>query len=111
MANRNFTLTSKLYYFLLTLASIAFITPASFSQNASPNLGLGNQLLGQQQNSIQFIENKGQWPSQIVYKADVPGGQMLATPDGMIVGKYNPASLQALEAYLTKREEIGKGLH
>jgi hypothetical protein len=37
------------------------------------------------------MENKGQWPSHILYRADVSGAQMLATKEGMLVGKYDLA--------------------
>ena len=35
--------------------------------------------------AIWFVENKGQWPAHVIYKADVPGWQMLATPEGGVV--------------------------
>ena len=35
-------------------------------------------------NSISFIENKGQWPANVLFRADIFGGQMVATPAGML---------------------------
>lgn len=61
--------------------------------------------------SVNFIENKGQWPANVLYRADVPGGQMLATPQGMLVGKYDIASLAAISKYEAQLEEIQKGLN
>ena len=47
----------------------------------------------------------------MLYRADVAQGQMLATPDGMLIGKYDPASIGASAEYETKVEEIARGLH
>ena len=60
--------------------------------------------------AISFIENKGQWPSHVLFRADIHGTQMLATPQGMLVGAYDPASLAASAAYETKVEEVQRGL-
>ena len=54
-----------------------------------------------------FIENKGQWPNYILFRADVPGGQMLATSEGMLIGAYDIASLRAVNRYNNKTEELG----
>ena len=62
------------------------------------------------ENAITFIENKGQWPGHVLYRADIPGGQMLATPEGMLIGKYDPQSISAISKYDAQVEEIQKGL-
>ena len=59
-------------------------------------------------NSISFIENKGQWPAHVLYRADMPGGQMLATPQGMLIGKFDPASVSARSTYDAQAEELEK---
>ena len=69
-----------------------------------------SDLMGAPHKSIDFIENKGQWPSQVLFRADIRGAQMLATPQGMLVGVYDPASLSAVAQYETKVEEVQKGL-
>lgn len=61
-------------------------------------------------NTISFIENKGQWPGHVLYRADIPSGQMLATPQGMLIGKYDRQSMAAISKYDALAEEIGKGL-
>lgn len=59
--------------------------------------------------TVSFMENKGQWPSHVLYRADVPGAQMLATPQGMLVGQFDPKSLAARGEYLHREEEYEKG--
>lgn len=44
---------------------------------------------------IYFTENKGQWSSDIHYRAEFPLGQALATSEGMLVGTYEPAGISA----------------
>src|SRR5205085_2850937 len=44
---------------------------------------------------IYFTENKGQWPTHILYRADFPLGQALVTGQGMLVGTFDAASLKA----------------
>jgi len=61
-------------------------------------------------NSISFIENKGQWPANVLFRADIFGGQMVATPAGMLIGKFDPASLGARSKYDAQIEELSKKL-
>ncbi|MEO8588392.1 MAG: hypothetical protein ABI432_03410, partial [Flavobacteriales bacterium] len=44
---------------------------------------------------IQFTENKGQFSDGVLYRADFPLGQALATPNGMLMKAYDPAAVQA----------------
>ncbi|MBX2903476.1 MAG: tandem-95 repeat protein [Chitinophagales bacterium] len=60
-------------------------------------------------NHIKFIENKGQWPEHVLYRADVPGAQMLATPQGMLVGKYDIKSIEENAEWLEKEEAYKAG--
>lgn len=86
------------------------IVQNSFSQSKKlPDATLVNQTVSQAENAIAFIENKGQWPLHVLYRADVPGGQALATPDGMLLGRFNPESVVAQEAYHMRVEEVQKG--
>jgi hypothetical protein len=59
--------------------------------------------------NISFLENKGQWPAHVLYKADLPGAQMLATPQGMMVGMYDSESLHEYHEFLHREEEYRKG--
>lgn len=61
-----------------------------------------------QQQKLAFIQNKGQWPAHILYKADLPGAQALVTKDGMIAGVFDPKSLRGLSAYTMQIEERRK---
>lgn len=47
-----------------------------------------------QANKIAFVQNKGQWQSDVYFKADLPNGQALVTPTGMLVGQFDSASIQ-----------------
>ncbi len=58
---------------------------------------------------VSFMENKGQWPKHVLFRADVPGGQMLATPEGMLVGVYDPESIEERGEYLHREEEYASG--
>ncbi len=58
-----------------------------------------------QTNKLAFIQNKGQWPAEIKYKTDFPGGQALATTTGMMVGIFDAASVQARVAWGMKIED------
>ncbi len=54
---------------------------------------------------LAFIQNKGQWDAGVIYKTDFPGGQAQATPTGMLVGIFDPNSLQARAEWGMKIEE------
>jgi hypothetical protein len=64
-------------------------------------------ILFSQTGKLAFIQNKGQWPSEISYRTDFPGGQALATATGMLVGSFDPASVQARSEWDMKTEERG----
>ena len=93
------------------LFAFALITELSFSQNVNNKIAEEevNKAIETSQNSLTFIENKGQWPAHVLFRADVPGGQMLATQQGMLVGKYDPQSLDLISKYDAQIEEIDKG--
>jgi gliding motility-associated-like protein len=59
---------------------------------------------------IYFTENKGQWSSDIHYRAEFPLGQALATTEGMLVGTYNPADVQARFEQGMREEEAHHNL-
>ncbi|MEZ4740440.1 MAG: hypothetical protein R2818_14040 [Flavobacteriales bacterium] len=52
-------------------------------------------LLHEHDQVIEFTENKGQFTEGVLYKADFPMGQALATANGMLVKAYDPASISA----------------
>jgi hypothetical protein len=70
---------------------------------------LTSTLIFSQTNKLSFIQNKGQWPSEFSYKTDFPGGQALATSTGMMVGCFDPASIQARVDWGMKIEERETG--
>lgn len=48
---------------------------------------------------IRFIENKGQWPDQVEYAADIPGGRVFLTKTGMTYSFYDPELPNMLHAH------------
>lgn len=53
------------------------------------------QLLNRYAEKIYFTQNKGQFNSGVLFKADFPLGQALATPQGMLIKTFDPLSLSA----------------
>ncbi|MGR3809460.1 DUF7948 domain-containing protein [Jiulongibacter sp. NS-SX5] len=45
-----------------------------------------------------FIENKGQWPSEVLFKTDVPGGYLYITKKGLKYFFYDSEALASLHA-------------
>ncbi|MCA8831856.1 DUF7948 domain-containing protein [Hymenobacter pini] len=46
--------------------------------------------------SLEFVENKGQWPRPALFRAEVPGGQLYLTPTGFTYSLLHPADAQAI---------------
>ncbi|HYV94077.1 MAG TPA: T9SS type A sorting domain-containing protein [Chitinophagales bacterium] len=57
---------------------------------------------------IYFTKNEGQWPANIVFKADFPLGQAVATKKGMLVGTFDPTDISVQYNYGMKEEEAKK---
>ncbi len=51
-------------------------------------------LIFSQSTKLAFIQNKGQWDGDISFRTDFPGGQALATSEGMLVGIFDTVSIQ-----------------
>ncbi|RSK46182.1 DUF7948 domain-containing protein [Hymenobacter perfusus] len=45
--------------------------------------------------SLEFVENKGQWPRPVRYQAELPGGRLYLTPGGFTYSFLDPAALAA----------------
>ena len=96
----NFT---KLIHFLSLFFCIGLSATAQKSKGHNdPQM---TELLKNYEKKIYFTQNKGQWPSNILYKADFPMGQAQATKEGMIVGTFDPQSLNAFHDQANRREE------
>jgi hypothetical protein len=81
-------------------------------QPGSPGGGNLNKIVSQanaEHNRLEFIPNKGQWPEHVLARADLPGGQALATPEGMLTGLFDPSSLNAMGRYLEDYESAVSG--
>ena len=75
------------------------------SSDISPDI---KNLLHYYDKQIYFTQNQGQWPSSVVFKADFPLGQAVATNKGMLVGTFDPADISAQYNYGMKEEEAKK---
>ncbi|MFB9863469.1 DUF7948 domain-containing protein [Rufibacter immobilis] len=42
--------------------------------------------------TLEFVENKGQWPQQVTYAADLPGGKMFLQATGFVYVLHEPIS-------------------
>ncbi|MBK9175977.1 MAG: hypothetical protein IPM46_06475 [Flavobacteriales bacterium] len=51
-------------------------------------------LLNMHEQEIHFTENKGQFDSPVLFRADFPLGQAIATADGMVVTAFDPEQVQ-----------------
>ncbi len=71
------------------------------SSEVSPDI---KNMLNYYDKQVYFTQNKGQWDSKILYRADFKLGQALATKEGMLVGTFNPADAEAQAQWITKQE-------
>ncbi|MFZ1609965.1 MAG: SprB repeat-containing protein, partial [Chitinophagales bacterium] len=67
-------------------------------------------LLHYYDHQIFFTENKGQWDSNELYRAEFPLGQALVTKEGMLLATFNAEDMQASYAWGLKEEEARKNL-
>ena len=54
-----------------------------------------NNMLNRFDEKIYFTRNQGQYRQGVLFKADFPLGQAIATPQGMLIKAYDPASVEA----------------
>ncbi|HNM31858.1 MAG TPA: SBBP repeat-containing protein, partial [Chitinophagales bacterium] len=66
------------------------------------------QMLNRFEKKIYFTQNDGQWPENVLYKADFKYGQAIATRQGMLVGTFDPASIDAIRQAGDDEEEAIK---
>ena len=45
--------------------------------------------------TLEFVENKGQWAAPVRYQAELPGGRLYLTPNGFTYSFLDPAALRA----------------
>ncbi|HMQ74915.1 MAG TPA: SBBP repeat-containing protein, partial [Flavobacteriales bacterium] len=64
-----------------------------------------DELLHAYEQRIHFTENRGQFNPRVMFRADFPLGQALATPEGMLVKAYDPEAVAAREAEGHRIEE------
>ncbi len=81
--------------------SAAAATGYVSSSEISPDI---KNMLNYYDKQVYFTQNQGQWDSKALYKADFPLGQAIATKDGMIVGTFDPANVEAQSQWGEKQE-------
>ena len=86
---------------VITLLVVACAASA-WAQRATPVGAQGaadvNELLHRYEQRIEFVENKGQFASPVLFKADLPLGQAIATPEGMYMKAYDAEAVRVREA-------------
>ncbi|MEB2342817.1 MAG: hypothetical protein OZ932_12535, partial [Flavobacteriia bacterium] len=55
-------------------------------------------LLNEHDQEIHFVENKGQFSKPVLFRADLPMGQAVATKEGMVITAFDPASVLQRQA-------------
>ncbi|MBK8499305.1 MAG: hypothetical protein IPL52_10910 [Flavobacteriales bacterium] len=53
-----------------------------------------DELLNRHEQEIHFVENKGQFGPSVLYRADFPLGQAVATREGMLMSAYDPKAVE-----------------
>jgi len=86
------------------------------------NAGYGNNpKVASYSASFKFIENKNQWPRQVLFKAEIPAGQAYVLQDGIFYNFYDKSSYtskhghchscQKTEARQTSAQQDGISMH
>lgn len=95
--------------FLLFMAQAATVDAQSLKQLKEDEIDQSvKEMLNRYDKKIYFSENKGQWSEEVVYKADFRYGQAIATQRGMLVGTFDPASVDAARQAGDDEEEAIK---
>ena len=113
---KSFDLLSAIRRMVITLMLLTMGALLALGQTTGTNTGNRTgkvtelspemkNLLNYYDKQIHFTENKGQWPSDIYYKADFKLGQALATEKGMIVGTFDPKSIAEHDAQIIQEEK------
>ena len=66
---------------------------ATHTHDDGAHSGALDELLHQYDQRIEFAENKGQFGKDVLYRADFPLGQAVATASGMVVSVFDPKGL------------------
>jgi gliding motility-associated-like protein len=67
--------------------------------------GFINSLYGREA-GLDFIENRKQWPGQVRYKADVPGGNLFLTGEGLLFSYYSAEDLDRIHHKEDRHEDL-----
>ncbi|MCC6583325.1 MAG: hypothetical protein IT271_06455, partial [Chitinophagales bacterium] len=101
-------------YLLLSITTLLFLTQVTVNAQSLKQLKDDEveksvkEMLNRYDKQIYFTENKGQWPENVIYKADFKYGQAIATQRGMLVGTFDPASIDATRQAGDDEEEAIK---
>src|SRR5678815_431696 len=60
------------------------------------------------QGDIEFIENKGQWDSRVLYMGKVSNGSFFIRKDGFTVLQYSPVDFAELYQYMHEGSSLKK---
>lgn len=81
----------KIFSYIVLLAVLFWTTPDAVAQHTHfPN--------------IEFTENKGQWPDEVLFRGQAGNGYVFLTKSGISILQYNPDDLQRWSQYLHKHQ-------
>ena len=70
-----------------------------------------DELLHHHEQQLEFVENNGQFGDRVRYRLDLPHGQAVATPEGMVISMFDPASVaQRQREGILIEQEVQRGL-
>ncbi|WP_426493305.1 gliding motility-associated C-terminal domain-containing protein [Hymenobacter sp. 102] len=61
--------------------------------------------------SLEFVENKGQWARPALFRAEIPGGQLYLTPTGFTYSLLHPADMQAISHHSSPNADAPRQAH
>jgi gliding motility-associated-like protein len=77
-------MNQRLYYCLFLGFISLLLGPGQSTYAAAPTT-----------RSLEFVENRGQWPQPVRFAADIPGGRLFLQPAGFTYTLYSPQDLSA----------------
>lgn len=79
----------RITYRLFSILLLVVLSAGSAMAHIEPSVSHSSQ-------AVKFIENKGQWNSEVLFKASVPGGDVFVTAKGIVYALVNEQQLHNL---------------
>lgn len=69
---------------------------SAFAKGDHSHAATGQKEINVKKSGLDFIENKGQWDARAKYAADLPGGIVFLTGNGLVYNYYNQSEVERL---------------